>query len=122
MSKRVIAIGDAHGCLAALRKLIECIGPQSDDTLVMLGDCVDRGPDSRGVIDEMLELREKFRLVPILGNHEEMMLNFIDGRPQPDDWLQCGGAATIESYRGADGKLAPVPVAHLDYLRTWADC
>ena len=48
------------------------------------------------MIDELLALREQCRLVPLLGNHEEMMLNFLDGRPQPDDWLVCGGEATVE--------------------------
>ena len=49
----------------------------------------------------MLALRERCRLVPLLGNHEEMMLNFLDGRPQPDDWLLCGGAETLDSYTQA---------------------
>ncbi|MEX0642237.1 MAG: metallophosphoesterase family protein [Pirellulales bacterium] len=122
MPPRVIAIGDVHGCATALRKLIEIVRPEPRDTLVVLGDCVDRGPESRQVVDDLLALREKCRLIPILGNHEEMMLNFLDGRPQPDDWLQCGGAATVESYRGADGKLVPVPAEHVDYIRTWGDC
>ncbi|MCI0492823.1 MAG: serine/threonine protein phosphatase [Planctomycetes bacterium] len=122
MSQRVIAIGDIHGCATALRKLIEVICPEPDDTLIPLGDCVDRGPDSRQVIDELLQLREKCRVIPFLGNHEEMMLNFLDGKPQPDDWLQCGGAETVESYRGADGKLAPMPDEHVNYIRTWGDC
>jgi serine/threonine protein phosphatase 1 len=117
----VIAIGDIHGCIKALRALIDVIQPKADDTLIPLGDCVDRGPDSRQVIDELLQLREKCRLLPLMGNHEEMMLNFVDGRPQPDDWLQCGGAATVESYRTPDGKLAPVPPAQLDYIRSWCD-
>jgi serine/threonine protein phosphatase 1 len=122
MPQRVIAIGDIHGCAIALRALIEAIHPQPDDTLVILGDCVDRGLDSCGVIDQLLALRERCRLVPILGNHEEMMLNFVDGRPQPDDWLQCGGAATVESYRGTNGKLIPPSLEHIDFLRTWIDC
>jgi serine/threonine protein phosphatase 1 len=121
MPSRVIAIGDVHGCAIALRQLIETIQPQADDTLIMLGDCVDRGPQSRQVIDYMLELREKCQLVPLLGNHEEMMLNVIDGKPQPDDWLQCGGKATIESYRNADGKVEPIPDVQVDYIRTWGD-
>lgn len=121
MPSRVIAIGDIHGCAKALRALIELIQPQADDTLVVLGDCVDRGPESRQVIDQVLELRERCQLVPLLGNHEEMMLNFIDGKPQPDDWLQCGGAETVESYRGTDGKLIPVPEVQLGYIRTWGD-
>jgi serine/threonine protein phosphatase 1 len=122
MSHRVIAIGDIHGSAAALRRLIEIIRPEPDDTLITLGDCVDRGPGSCDVIKQLLALREQCRLIPILGNHEEMMLNFIDGRPQPDDWLECGGAATVESYRGDDGKLVPPASEHIDYIRTWVDC
>ena len=122
MSARTIAIGDIHGCAIALRALIDLIRPQPDDTLIPLGDCIDRGPESRQVIEQLLALRETCRLVPLLGNHEEMMLNFVDGRPQPDDWLECGGAATVESYRNPAGKLAPVPQGHIDYIRTWGDC
>jgi serine/threonine protein phosphatase 1 len=122
MSQRVIAIGDIHGCAAALRALTDLIAPEPGDTLVVLGDCVDRGPDSRSVIDQLLSLREQCRLVPILGNHEEMMLNFLDGRPQPDDWFECGGAETVESYRGPDRKYAPPPSEHVDFIRTWSDC
>ena len=57
MSSRVIAIGDIHGCADALRKMIELAAPKSKDMLVILGDCVDRGPDSRGVIEQVLALR-----------------------------------------------------------------
>jgi serine/threonine protein phosphatase 1 len=121
MTHRVIAIGDVHGCAKALRSLVEVVRPQPDDTLITLGDCVDRGPDSRQVIDEMLSLRERCKLVPLLGNHEELMLNFLDGKPQPDNWLEVGGAATVESYRKTDGKLFPPPEAHVEYIRTWGD-
>jgi Calcineurin-like phosphoesterase len=121
MPARTIAIGDIHGCVAALRALIEAICPQSVDTLIPLGDCVDRGPNSAQVIDELLSLRERCNLVPLMGNHEEMMLNFLDGKPQPDNWLEVGGAATIESYRGSEGKLVPPSDDHIDYIRTWGD-
>jgi serine/threonine protein phosphatase 1 len=122
MSQRVIAIGDIHGCSTALRALIAVLDPRPDDTVIPLGDCVDRGPDSRGVIEELLALRERCRLVPILGNHEEMMLNFVDGRPQPDDWLLCGGKQTVESYRDAAGKQQSIPREHEEFIRTWGDC
>jgi serine/threonine protein phosphatase 1 len=122
MAARVIAIGDIHGCSSALRAIVEAIHPQPADTLVVLGDCVDRGPNSADVINQLLELREKCQLVLLLGNHEEMMLNFLDGRPQPDDWLLCGGAATVESYRDAQGKLMPAPQEHIDFIRAWGDC
>ena len=121
MPERIIAIGDIHGCSAALRKLIEVIKPAPDDTLIPLGDCVDRGPDSRGVMEQLLALRERCRLFPLIGNHEEMMLNFLDGRPQPDNWLEVGGAATVDSYCGDGGKLAPPPPEQIDYIRTWGD-
>jgi serine/threonine protein phosphatase 1 len=121
MPPRVIAIGDIHGCAVALRALIEVVRPQADDTLIPLGDCIDRGPESRQVIEELLALREKCRLVPILGNHEEMMLNFLDGRPQPDDWLECGGGATLASY-GAKRDASNIPPEHIAFIRTWGDC
>jgi len=120
MPSRVIAIGDVHGCAIALDALIRKTQPQSDDTIVMLGDCVDRGPDSRGVIEQLLALKDRCRLVPILGNHEEMMLNYLDGRPQPDDWLRFGGQATLASYTDA-ARRPNVPANHVDYVRSWCD-
>jgi serine/threonine protein phosphatase 1 len=75
MPGRTIAIGDIHGCAAALRAVIAAIKPTAEDTLVTLGDYVDRGPDSRGVIDEMLLLEKRCHVLPLLGNHEVMMLD-----------------------------------------------
>jgi serine/threonine protein phosphatase 1 len=121
MASRTIAIGDIHGCSAALRALIEAINPQRDDTLIPLGDCIDRGPDSCGVVEQLLLLRDRCRLFPLLGNHEEMMLNYLDGRPQPDDWLAVGGAETLASY-GTGSDAAAIPKEHIDYIRTWGDC
>jgi serine/threonine protein phosphatase 1 len=120
VTSRVIAIGDIHGCAAALRAIIEAISPRSDDTLITLGDCVDRGSESRQVIEEMLLLRERCQLVPLLGNHEEMMLNFMDGKQQPDNWLDVGGVATVRSY---SRKSDPDDIApeHVAYIRTWGD-
>jgi serine/threonine protein phosphatase 1 len=120
MPQRVIAIGDVHGCANALRTLLKAIQPSSGDTLIMLGDCIDRGPDSRDVIQQVLNLRDVCRLVPLLGNHEEMMLNYLDGRPQPDDWLLCGGAATLASY-GGQRSTADVPPEHVSFIRGWGD-
>jgi len=110
---RTIAIGDIHGCSAALRTLIEAITPEADDTLVPLGDYVDRGPDSRGVIDLLLELEQRCRVVPILGNHELMLLDAIANPRMIAPWLECGGDATVRSY---GGKLAGVPPEHLEFI------
>jgi Calcineurin-like phosphoesterase len=120
MPPRVIAIGDIHGCAIALRAMLKAIAPQSDDTIVILGDCVDRGPDSRGVIEQLLELRKRCRLVPLLGNHEEMMLTHLGGRTQPDNWLLCGGDATLDSYSRVQDESA-VPPEHIEFISSWVD-
>jgi serine/threonine protein phosphatase 1 len=121
MAPRVIAIGDIHGCAKSLRAVVDAIELKPRDTIVTLGDCVDRGPDSAGVIEELFRLREKCKLIPLLGNHEELMLNYLDGKPQPDDWLECGGAATVASYRDADGRPISLPPEHVDFIRGWSD-
>ncbi len=101
---RTIAIGDIHGCSIALEALIEAINPQPDDTIIPLGDYVDRGIDSKGVLDLLIELRDRCNLVPILGNHDQMMLHARDGRSDFQFWLNCGGDAALDSY-GSSGKL-----------------
>jgi serine/threonine protein phosphatase 1 len=111
---RTIAIGDVHGCSQALRTLVDAIGPASDDTLVMLGDYVDRGPDSRGTLDLVLELERRCRLVPLLGNHELMLLDSLENPRVIGMWLSCGGDATVRSY---DGRLQNVPGEHLAFIR-----
>lgn len=119
MSNRVIAIGDIHGCAAALAGLLELIKPEPSDTIVVLGDCIDRGPDSRGVIDQLLALGELCNLKPLLGNHEEMMLAACDRPTSQEDWLACGGTETLDSYgvRSAEN----VPPTHRMFIRTWDD-
>lgn len=114
MSLRTIAIGDIHGCSAALRALINAIQPATDDTLVLLGDYVDRGPDSRGVIDAVLELEQRCQVVPLVGNHELMLLDAVDNPRVLGPWMECGGDATLQSY---GGRLANVPTEHLEFVR-----
>lgn len=110
---RTIAIGDIHGCSKALRALLDVVRPQRDDTLVLLGDYVDRGPDSRGVVEELLQVRQSCRLVPLRGNHELMLLAARVLPVPPAPWLACGGHATLQSY---GGRLSGIPDAHLDFL------
>ena len=114
MSKRTIAIGDIHGCAQALSRLIEAIEPTEDDTLVPLGDFVDRGPDSRGVLTMLIELVDRCQLVPLLGNHEVMMLNAFESPESMEFWLDVGGQETLDSYGGS---LAEVPPEHWVFLR-----
>ena len=75
-----IAIGDIHGCSAALDALLDAIRPRPEDTIVTLGDYINRGPDSRGVLDRLIDLGRRCRLVPLLGNHDQMLLEARSGQ------------------------------------------
>jgi serine/threonine protein phosphatase 1 len=71
---RTLAIGDIHGCLRAFDLLLELVQPEPKDLLVTLGDYVDRGPDSKGVLDRLIDLKTRCRHIPLIGNHDLMML------------------------------------------------
>ena len=107
MPPRTIAIGDIHGCSTADRA-IEMIALEPADTLVTLGDYVDRGSDSKGVLDLLIGLADRCRLIPILGNHDEMMLRAREGRADFQFWLHCGGDAALD-LRRFDGPDRPDP-------------
>ena len=114
---RIIAIGDIHGCSIALKALIDAIDPQPDDTIIPLGDYVDRGIDSKGVLDQLMELSDRCNLFPILGNHDQMMLHAKDGRSDFQFWLNCGGDAALDSY-GSSGRLDLIPRNHIRFLES----
>lgn len=118
---RTIAIGDIHGCSDALGSVLRAIDPQPNDTIVCLGDYLDRGADSKGVLDMLIKLRGDCHLVPILGNHDEMMLRARDEKSAFEDWLEFGGITTLDSY-GASGLISHIPNQHFEFLqscRSW---
>ncbi len=120
---RTLAIGDVHGGTLQLDALLAAVAPTPADVVVFLGDYVDRGPDSRGVLDRLLALRQTHRLVCLRGNHELMMVRARDGADDRRMWLQVGGAECLASYGsspGRSGKLADVPEAHWQFLEK--DC
>jgi len=112
---RTIAIGDTHGCSVALGRLIDAISPEPEDVIVALGDYVDRGPDSRGVLDRFIELADRCRLTPLMGNHEEMLLASMRGQASVRLWLACGGLATMKSY-GAAATFDDIPAEHIAFI------
>jgi serine/threonine protein phosphatase 1 len=137
MSERIYyAIGDVHGEYERLRDLHDAIdahwkleGGGRPATVLHLGDYVDRGPDSAGVISYLMELQSKADLHPeitivcLLGNHERLMIDAVeaDEHGKMMNWLMNGGEQTVESYRraGGVGALAElVPRAHIDWLKT----
>jgi len=120
---RTLAIGDIHGCLRALDAILEEADPQADDLLVTLGDYVDRGPDSKRVLDRMLALRQRCRCVTLKGNHDLIMLSARQDQEHFAEWLKCGGKQTLASYRaGEDWKTFAdaIPEQHWRFLED--DC
>ncbi len=114
--KRTLAIGDIHGCLAPLRLLWRSVDAQPEDRIVFIGDYIDRGPDSRGVIDFLIDLQPGFDITFLTGNHEEkFFLSRID-QTELAHWLAAwGGGATLESY--GPGGFDDVPDSHWEFLR-----
>jgi serine/threonine protein phosphatase 1 len=118
-SPRTIAIGDIHGCSLALAALIEAIEPDSEDVLVTLGDYINRGPDSRDVLDQLIDLSRRCRLVPLLGNHDQKLLEARAGT-HPTTWIGMGGLATLDSY-GPGRDLSLIPDEHFEFLEGCRD-
>jgi serine/threonine protein phosphatase 1 len=121
MAGRIIAIGDIHGCFDALVALIDAIQPTPQDTLIPLGDYIDRGPASNQVLDRLIRLAKSCKLVPLLGNHEEMLLDALKDISHLRKWLECGGSTTLRSYGWAPGSTRRalkdwIPNAHLQFL------
>ena len=111
---RTIAIGDIHGCATALQALLDAIEPTSTDTIVGLGDYVDRGMESSRVLEMMTELVSSTHLIPLIGNHELMMFKALQNRGDDMNfWMTHGGNATIASY---GGRTQNIPQHHLTFL------
>jgi len=115
---RLLAIGDIHGCFAALQTLEEIVPFRPDDLIVTLGDYVDRGPQSREVLDWVIARHAAGQVIPLRGNHEVMMLEAREGEDMLDEWLQVGGRKTLDSYvaAGTTGQLTDVPASHWQFL------
>lgn len=111
---RRFVIGDIHGCAKALDTLIESINPTSTDEIVFLGDYVDRGPNSRDVVKQVIELGKACRTVTLRGNHEIMLLGVALYGLDDKIWLGNGGNATLTSY---GGKLSRIPDDHIEFFR-----
>ena len=141
---RLYAIGDVHGrddLLAALFARIDghkAQFPVARPIEIVIGDCIDRGPDSRGVIQRLIDRAAATDLVPLLGNHEDMLLRSLRDAGEFDYWLTLGGIQTLRSYgilgeqEQADPQrsieqmrrklIAHFPPEHFTFLSSWQDC
>lgn len=95
---RIFAIGDIHGRDDMLRVLLEAIDPVAQDTLIFLGDFIDRGAGSRAVMDCIRACESVCHTVVILGNHEQMLLQAFHGLQDLRFWLKYGGVQTLQSF------------------------
>lgn len=114
--ERIIAIGDIHGCYDKLKKMLGRLewSPGSGDTLVFLGDYIDRGPRSYEVVDCLVNLAAASeRVICLMGNHERMFLDFISGRTVPSLYAN-GISATVRDYCTEGHEMN---AAHLTFLR-----
>jgi len=105
--EKTFVIGDIHGRLGMLENLMDKIPWQPEkDALVFLGDYIDRGPDSRGVVDYILSLTRNYpRISCVLGNHEGMLLNYLAGVDKKL-YLANGGGPTLKAYKRGKGLLS----------------
>ena len=116
---RTVVIGDIHGCLDSLNNLLELILPKAD-TLIFLGDYVNRGPDSQGVVERLLALQKHHpRLITLKGNHEFMFQQYFDGQ-ESSLFLRVGGKETLASYgilHSVSEPLPLLPATHIQFFR-----
>jgi serine/threonine protein phosphatase 1 len=123
---RLFAIGDIHGCPDELAVLLHKIAPREGDTVVFIGDYVDRGPSARDVVEQLLEFEPgPAEMVFLKGNHEDMMLSFLGMQGHyGDSFLFNGGAATLDSYGVTEGNLEHalefLPERHVKFLAALA--
>lgn len=138
--KRIYAIGDIHGRSDLLRSLLaqirrdEAISAPAETTIIFLGDLIDRGPDSAGVIDQIMELQARYKVRGVAGNHEEMFLASLASDDVLRKFLAHGGREMVLSYMGdveAYNRLSIsdlreqlpdiIPSSHIDFLRGLTD-
>jgi serine/threonine protein phosphatase 1 len=126
--ERVFVVGDIHGHAEEVSRLVDYLVSQenlsSRDQLIFIGDYIDRGRDSKGVLDKMLEVRRNLpRTVFLKGNHEDMLLDFLGlGGSNGDSYLQNGGATFFKSYgintiESLTAILRSIPESHINFLQ-----
>jgi serine/threonine protein phosphatase 1 len=124
LMNKIFTIGDIHGCLSQLQMLIKSLAiDRQCDTLVFIGDYIDRGSSIKEVVDYVIGLRKEIRnVVCLMGNHEQMFLNYFSGIDEKM-FLYNGGKATLLSYGISESSIpqnrkAIIPPDHLLFLQS----
>jgi len=117
--ERIFAFGDIHGCFNKLCTLVDMVGINSKkDTVIFIGDYIDRGKESYEVVDYLINLKSLYKNIVFLkGNHESLLLDYLQGR-NVTTFLENGGRQTLESYniRNFDGDDDPIPPSHMEFF------
>ena len=115
---RYLAIGDIHGCSRAFERLLAVVQPQPEDIIITLGDYLNKGPDSKGVIERLIQLSQTHQLIPLKGNHELQLLQARDHHFEHSVELKYLGIETLISYSLPDRELTltNVPDSHWEFL------
>lgn len=120
MTGKIFAIGDIHGCFDRLQALMEKLPIDfARDTLVFIGDYIDRGPASVEVVDYLIDLKKRVpEIIFLKGNHEDMLEKYLDGTDR-FTYLLNGGQKTLDSYlsRNPQSEFYPIPPAHMEFYR-----
>ncbi len=113
---RQFAISDLHGCSKTFIALLDKLALSTADELYLLGDYVDRGPDSKGVLDTIFQLqKEGYQVQCLCGNHEELVLKAAAGNfTGLERWLLSDGKDTMDSF--GVGAIADIPKVYLDWM------
>jgi serine/threonine protein phosphatase 1 len=113
---RHIAISDVHGCARTFEKLIfDVVALQPSDTLFLLGDYINKGPDSKGVIDIIFQLeRDGYEVFSLRGNHEQYLIDAYEDGSKEDDFLSRGGFETLASFHV--DSVRDLSTEYLDFL------
>lgn len=112
---RKLIIGDIHGCLATFNALLEKMNFSKSDTLHLVGDYIDRGPDSKGVIDKIIELKDKnYNVVALRGNHEQMLISDYESETIKG-WYSMADEELLQSF-GIE-RLRDIPKNYIEFCK-----
>lgn len=118
MSEKRFVIADIHGCLNTFKYLVEdIIKPKDKDQIFLLGDYINKGPDSKGVIDYIFYLKKKgYRVKVLRGNHEQILLDALEGSASPLDFYDKGGINTLRSFYV--DSIQKIPEEYIRFIRS----
>ena len=120
LMSRILAISDIHGCAKTFEALLDRVALSTSDTLYLLGDFIDRGPDSKGVFDLIFQLTDNgYNINSLMGNHEAIMLTVLEDPYTAPKWGLAGGVPTLNSFNARS--MSDIPETYLKYVAALPD-